>query len=281
MNVLIAGCGYLGRALGTELLALRRSNVWGLCRSDASIQKLEEAGIMPLRGDMTDARTLTGLPQVIKAVVACQAPARGESYQHAYWDATQTLLRAVSSRSMRFLFISSTSVYGPRDGGWVDADTPIDPAQLDEDAQILRKTEEMVLSAPTPVKGMVLRLSGIYGPERNRALSIRSGRIRPTGGPAYTNRIHRDDAVRAIIRVLAEGTPGQTYLASDDVPATQKEFYGWLCPHMRLPVPPEPAAAEAAKALRDSKRCNSDKLKKLGWLPRYPSYKEGYGPLAR
>lgn len=279
MNVLIAGCGYLGCVLGSELIA-RGNRVWGLCRSESSIQKIQAAGLAPVRADMNHPQSLRDLPAV-DAVVACQAPSKGESYLSAYLQGTENLIAALKpAANLRFVFVSSTSVYGPHTGGWVEADTPILTGPLDEDARVLRKAEEKVLTAPW--KGMVVRLSGLYGPGRNRADAIRAGRFKPAKGPAYTNRIHRDDAAGAIIQVLVHGTPGQTYLASDDAPATQTEFYSWLCEKIGAPAPQDPsgpAVEDSAKAFADSKRCSNAKLKQLGWTPRYPSYREGYGAL--
>lgn len=275
-SALIAGCGYLGRALGREMSA-RGWRVYGLCRSEASLDQVRAAGLTPFAADLNNPQTLLNLPAA-DAVVACQAPPRGESYEKIYFEAIDHLIRALRpAASFRFVFVSSSAVYGSRAGGWVDADTPIDPARLDDNAKILRKTEERVLAAP--LRGMVVRLSGIYGPGRSRADSIRSGRVKPAGGPAFTNRIHRDDAVSAVCTVLAKGEPGQIYLASDDQPTTQDEFYGWLCPRLGLPKPAEPSADAASKAFAESKRCANAKLKRLGWIPKYPGYQEGYGEL--
>lgn len=275
MKILIAGCGYLGRALGAQCAAEGWA-VWGLCRSSASVQKIRTAGFEPLQADLTDPSSLHALPSV-DAVVACQAPARGENYESTYFQATDNLLRALKSKGAaaptRRVFVSSTSVYGPRAGAWVDADTPIDPSTLDADAKILRRTEELLLSDES--KGMVVRLSGIYGPGRSRVDSIRSGRVKSEASSAYTNRIHLEDAVRAILCVLKLGEPGQVYLASDDRPATQTEFYEWLCPKLGVPLKPAPDVAPA----NESKRCSNAKLKQLGWKPHYPSYIEGYGEL--
>ena len=295
MNILIAGCGYLGRALGSALAA-RGDRVWGLCRSEASCQKiraLSVPGFEPVQADLTRLNGPGGsaggpgdlvegqgnfarrFPR-LDAAVACQAPARGESYRNAYVEGTRGLIRALGPDFLcRFIFVSSSSVYGPRGGGWVEADTAIDPALLDEDARALREAEGLALAGPG--LGMVLRLSGIYGPERNRLDAIRSGRFVPPTGGVWTNRVHRDDAVSALVCLLEKGARGQVYLASDDLPATQAEFYGWLLRELNIKqarIFPEPA-----RSAEDSKRCSNSKLKTLGWTPRYPSYKEGYGEL--
>lgn len=296
MNILVAGCGYIGCAAGGRLAAAGH-RVWGLCRSEASLNRVREAGLEPFKADLGDMTTLRALPPV-DAVIACQAPSRSarpgipgaaprpgngprpeEDHRSAYLEATDNLIRAIKpATSVRFIFVSSTSVLGPRGGAWTDADTKIDPDRLDDDAKILHETERLVLAAP--VRGMVLRLSGIYGPGRNRLDAIRSGRFVPAASPAWTNRIHRDDAASALQVLIERGEPGQTYLATDDTPVTQQEFYGWLMEKLGLPAPAEEERTRADAAVYASKRCQNAKLKKLGWSPRYPGYREGYGELA-
>jgi nucleoside-diphosphate-sugar epimerase len=277
MNILIAGCGYLGCALGTALAA-DGHRVWGICRSDASLDRVRAAGLEPLRADIGDAASLKTLPAA-DAVVACQAPSRSEShtedYTSTYLRGTSLLLNALKNQhGIRIVFVSSTAVYGPRDGGWVEADSLIQPAALTENSRVLWQTEQAVLAAP--ISGMVVRLSGIYGPGRNRIDAMRSGRFIPPMSEAWTNRIYREDAVSGIRQVIKKGQPGHIYLASDDMPATQKEFYSWLLPKLCREIPPMPPAAASDAEKKDSKRCSNQKLKMLGWVPVYPSYREGY-----
>ncbi len=288
MNILIAGCGYIGCAAG-RLLTAKGHRVWGLCRGESSLARVREAGLEPFKADLRDAASLRALPPV-DAVIACQAPARGarpglpaaqaEDHRSAYLEATDGLIRALKpATSVRFIFVSSTSVLGPRGGAWTDADTKVDPDRLDDDAKVLWETERLVLSAP--VRGMVLRLSGIYGPGRNRLDAVRSGRFAPTASSAWTNRVHRDDAASALELLIDRGEPGQTYLATDDTPATQRDLYGWLMEKLGRPAPVEEEKSKADAAVFASKRCSNAKLKKLGWVPRYSGYREGYGELVK
>ena len=64
-------------------------------------------------------------------------------------------------RPGRFVFCSSTSVYGQTDGACVTEESPATPGR--ETGCILRETEDLVLQRT----GTVARLAGIYGPGRS------------------------------------------------------------------------------------------------------------------
>jgi Trk K+ transport system NAD-binding subunit len=73
MRVLIAGCGYVGIALGVELVRLGHE-VFGLRRNAAAENELQAAGIQPLFGDVTKPETLAILPQNFDWVPAGLSP---------------------------------------------------------------------------------------------------------------------------------------------------------------------------------------------------------------
>jgi nucleoside-diphosphate-sugar epimerase len=131
---------------------------------------------------------------------------------------------------------------------------------------MLLKTEEAVLKSGQPA--IILRLSGIYGPGRNRILSIKEGRVKPVLSGTFMNRIHVDDVVSAIVLLLNKGVPGEIYLASDDQPCTEREFYMWLKVQGLV-------NDEGPKG----KKCTNRKLKSIGWKLSYPSYLQGYTAL--
>ena len=123
MKVLIAGCGYLGTALGSELVKAGHE-VWGLRRDTAAARVLEGSGIRPITANLLRKETLQDLPSV-DTVVICQAPSRkNDEYQETYFDATKNFLSSLPERPLRkLILISSTSVYATADGGWVDEAT--------------------------------------------------------------------------------------------------------------------------------------------------------------
>src|SRR6185295_15230983 len=63
-RLLIAGCGYVGRALGARL-AVEGAEVWGLRRSNSE----SGDGIQPIAADLADPSTLVNLPADLDGVV--------------------------------------------------------------------------------------------------------------------------------------------------------------------------------------------------------------------
>ena len=61
MRVLIAGCGYVGLPLGTEL-ARQGHEVFGLRRTAGAAAEIEGAGLRLLVGDITKTEDLARLP---------------------------------------------------------------------------------------------------------------------------------------------------------------------------------------------------------------------------
>lgn len=277
MRVLIAGCGYVGSALA-GLLVAEGHDVWGLRRTPTGLP----SGVHPFAADLRDPATLASLPPALD-VVAYTAAA-GEStdagYQAAYVDGARHLLDALSEqeqRPRRVLFTSSTSVYGQREGEWVDEDSRTEPAGF-SGARML-EGERVFLDGPFPAT--VLRLGGIYGPERTSLVEkVRSGDAECTPEPSWTNRIHRDDAAGALRHLMMLDAPAPVYLGVDREPAALCDVYRWIAARLGLAGPPVRAgAADGRKRSPSNKRCSSDRLASSGYAFRYPTFREGYGAL--
>jgi nucleoside-diphosphate-sugar epimerase len=236
-------------------------------------------GLRPLAADLADSDSLRGLPAV-HAAVLCQAPSReGDDYETVYGRATENALAALKAKASRLLFVSSTSVYGAADGGWVDESTPpgaggYPTPQAAFRAAILLGAEAAALRSGIPA--CVLRLGGLYGPGRHRLEALRRGRLQPVFSDAYTNRMHVDDAAAAAELLIRQGQPGDVYLGVDDEPSRQREFYEWL---YALPGTPPRPADPGSEQHPQNKRCSNAKIKALGLRLRYPTFREGYAAL--
>lgn len=276
-RVLIAGCGYVGAALASRLVAAG-DRVFGLRRSSAPLPARVEA----LRGDVTRPESLGALPAELDAVCyAVAADTRSDdAYERAYVRGVAGLLEALETRGVRpsrFLFVSSTAVYAQDDGSVVDEASPTEPRHFS--GRRLLEGEALAHAAPCPA--IVVRLGGIYGPGRTSLIErVRRGAaaIAP-GGPRYTNRIHRDDAAGAIAHLLGLPAPASCIIGVDCEPAPEAEVLGWLARRLGVPPPPHREPPAGSRRAAGNRRCSNRRLLESGYRFAYPSYREGYGAL--
>lgn len=289
MRALIVGCGYVGFPLAAELVKLGHE-VFGMRRSTSSDAALRSAGITPLCGDITQPDSLKQLPQDFDWVVNCVASGGGgvEEYRQLYLQGMANLTDWLVSSSLRansaiprFVYTSSTGVYGQNDGSIVDETSPTEPAT--ETAKVLVATESFLLARAKgrSFPAMILRAAGIYGPERGYLLKqFLRGDARIEGDGSRTlNMIHRDDLIRAIIAALERGLGGEIYNVVDDEPVSQLEFFRWLAAKLGKPLPlvaNEDSAAPRKRGLTNKRISNAKMKQELGFEFQYPDYQAGY-----
>jgi nucleoside-diphosphate-sugar epimerase len=304
--------------------------VLGLRRSLGAEAGFKSAGIKPLTADITKAEQLAQLPGAYDWVVNCVSASGGgaREYREVYLQGMRNLIEWLGAGPLKkFVYTSSTSVYGQNDGSLVKENSPTEPAA--ETAQILVETERVLLEAarvgiPRPIDAIcapeapdkdgplsptlspsegergnhrqlsgkprfmgrkfpavILRLAGIYGPERGywfKQYLKNEARIEGNGA-RILNMIHRDDVAGAIIAALKNGQPGEVYNAVDDEPVSQIGFFQWLSGRLGKELPP--SAPEDAEAVRKrgvtNKRVSNHRLRmELGYQLKYPTFREGY-----
>ncbi len=188
-------------------------------------------------------------------------------------------------------YLSSTVVYGDRDGGWVDEDTP--PAPSHERGQ-RRLDAETAWSAFAGSRAVdIFRLAGIYGPGRSAFNSLRSGQARRIVKPGHAfGRIHRDDIAAAVLAAMQQDRASGARILNlaDDVPAETAAVIEAAARLLGLPPPPAIAFADAAPAMSPMARSFWAENRKvaarktqamLGLAWRYPSYREGLRAILR
>ncbi len=282
MRVLIVGCGYIGLPLAAELVC-QGHQVTGLRRTRTAEADLRAAGITPCYVDITRPADLAALPASFDWIVNCVAASgSADEYHRTYLDGTRNLLAWLSaSPPKKFVYTSSTSVYGQTDGSCVEETSAAEPGI--ETGRALVQTERVLLEAVRQQKfpAVILRLAGIYGPGRGYWLrQFLAGAARLEGdGSRVLNMIHRDDVAGAVVAALQRGQPGQIYNAADDEPVTQLMLFEWLAKTLGKPLPPavleDPGAAR--KRGLTSKRVSNRKLKfELGYQLKYATFREGF-----
>ncbi len=236
-------------------------------------------GTRPVVLDVGVPASLWSIPQDLDWVVyAVSAGSQTrEAYRRAYCDGPVTTLEALEQTSpglRRFLLVSSTVVYDQRSGEEVDETSP---------ATGTRSNADLVLAGENAVRsmagGIVIRLGGIYGPGRTSLVQRVARGEAPCfkGPPEYTNRIHREDAARAIVHLLSLPDADSMYLGVDSEPAPRCEVLRWLAARLDAPEPPVLDPAEDSRSRRPgSKRCSNRRLLDSGFQFTYPNYRVGY-----
>jgi nucleoside-diphosphate-sugar epimerase len=285
MRVVILGCGYVGLELGRQLRD--DHEVVGVRRSQAGLESIREAGFAAVQADVTDRESLAAVPDADAVVFAASSGGRGAGPARAvYVEGQRTAIEQFAGREdapERYVYTSSTGVYGDHGGDWVDEETELQPET--EREQTLCAAERVALeeTAEAGIDGTVARLSGIYGPGR---YGLERYLDRPVVA-GYRNTVHRDDAAGAVAFLLAENLArGEVVLVVDDEPVERWAFADWLADACGRPEPTKQTVEEYLAArdpsagrrrrLTAEKRCSNAKLRALGYEFAYPTFREGY-----
>ncbi len=180
-------------------------------------------------------------------------------------------------------YLSTTGVYGNRDGEWVDETSEVRPSSKrgSRRAKAEEQWRSLWKSYNLPVH--IFRLAGIYGPGRSALDSVRAGIARRVEKPGYaSSRIHVEDIVRVLLASMARPNPGSVYNVCDDCPSPSHEVIACACellgvsPPPLIPIEEADLAPIARSFYADNKRVHNDKIKReLGVEIKYPDFRSG------
>jgi nucleoside-diphosphate-sugar epimerase len=296
---LIGGVGgYVGSRLAARLLA-EGHRVRGLVRDAETdtVQRLASRGMVVWNGDVTCPESLIGVADGVDYVynlTSCSVLSNGMLHK-TFVDGNQHLIAACSrARTVRaFVFTSNVAPYGDAGDQLVSEDTP--PAPTCALGRVMAAAEQMIMQLVRRhnFPAMVLRLGTIYGPGRDLADALHNHTLTVFGeGNNYVSRIHIDDLLTVLARVVHDGQPGAIYNVADDTPMRLRTLYTAIQQRTGGP-PPQHCALDRALAagINDSivaqasasVRLSNARLKHdLGIELRYPSYiswlDEQHGP---
>jgi nucleoside-diphosphate-sugar epimerase len=270
MQWLVVGAGYTGSALVQRLVAAGHDVI--ATRRTAS----------PTTSPPAIALDLAAVDAVEypDAIIVCCAPPGADPAREMY--------NLVSLSGRRIVYVSSTGVYAPGGGAWVDETWPLAPATATGRARLAAEQALVKAAASVPAHAhfvgpadgiAILRAAGIYGPGRGLVERMRAGTYRIVGdGSAHVSRIHVDDLVETIIRAGQSRADGAFNVADDD-PAPIGEVADSVAAKLGLPPPPRVPAgqvdAEVAGMLTADRRIANERIKRdLGVVLRYPSWRD-------
>ena len=278
-KITILGCGYLGTALAKKCLAMQW-DVSALTRNSETATILRNLGVgMVVECEIADQSWHAELVPEQDFVVTCVGAASRsvQGYQDSYLHGQSSAIQWVKSGSVgSYLFTSSTSVYPQGEGEWIDETSSNDGCS--PRAQVLLDAEKMSFPINDfSTRSYILRLSGIYGPDRHVLINkIKKGEIYDGNRDRILNLIHRDDAVDAILKCLQSGeqNKGGVYNVSDGRASTRGEITDWLSVKLGLA---KPRYLENDTGQTPNRKISNQKiLNDIDWKPNFPSYQEGY-----
>lgn len=176
-------------------------------------------------------------------------------------------------------YLSATSVYGDRDGGWaseMDSPTPtLDRGRRRADAEIgwlshFPQTE-------------VFRLAGIYGPGRSPFSKLRDGSARVVEKPGHVvNRVHVDDIVSALLLSMESPCAMDIFNLADGLPAPPGNVLDYAAELLgvakaeRVALDDERVSDMARSFYAETKKIDSSRAQaRLNWAPKYRGYQSG------
>lgn len=182
-------------------------------------------------------------------------------------------------------YLSTTGVYGDRQGGWVDETSDVSALSTRAAKRIAAERAWAHLASRCAVD--LFRVAGIYGPGRSILDDLRAGRARMVIKPGHAfGRIHRDDIAGAVLAAMRQArAPGLRVLhLADDRPEESAVVTAYGAELLGVKVPPAIAYADAlpmmgemARSFWADNRKVSSRLTQdwLGYHWRYPTYREG------
>lgn len=276
--VSIVGCGYTGLRLAARCRAAGMT-VRGFATSARSLGLIAAAGAdaenlnLDVGADSKSALSPIDVGGQVTYYLVPPAKAAGD-------PRLQRFLSALVGSPRRVVYVSTTGVYGDQAGAQVNEDTP--PAPITERAA-RRLAAETLLRAwaePRAFSWCILRVPGIYGPDRLPLERLRRG------DPAIVahectpgNRIHVDDLVSACMAAgTAAAADRRVYNVTDGTEDSLTEYLLRVARIACLPAPPLISRADAERSmtasswsfLAESRRVDSRRMREeLGVAPLY------------
>jgi len=273
------GTGFSARLVARKLQA-EGWEVAGTTRSTDKFDALIAEGIMPCQ--FAEGLPVANIADALRGVthVLVSAPPGGDG------DPVLNLHRGdlASLPAQTWIgYLSTTGVYGDRNGGNVDEDSELLPSGKRGRRRVAAEKPWFDLGARHDLCVQSFRLAGIYGPGRNALETVRSGRARRIVKPGQVfSRIHVEDIAQTVLASIARPHAGAAYNVCDDDAAPPQDVIAYACGLLGMDPPAEEnfetavLSPMAASFYEDNKRVENTRIKReLGVNLRYNSYQAG------
>lgn len=268
------GLGYSARALAGQL----RAYGWVVCGTSRTVTT-SPGNDQLLVFDGMQALAENALDNVSHLLISIPPDAQGDPVLRACGAG---LIR----RAGQFAWIgylSTTGVYGNRDGGLVDETAVLRPNPGRSAWRAAAEAQWLGLHSAHAMPVHIFRLAGIYGPGSNALLAAQAAKAKRIDAPGHMfSRIHVDDIAAVLRASMARPNPGAIYNVCDDEPAESAAVTAYACELTGVALPPLVALADARLSplarsfYLDNRRVDNSRIKReLGVTLAYPGYREG------
>ncbi|MEZ6102700.1 MAG: NAD-dependent epimerase/dehydratase family protein [Pirellulaceae bacterium] len=286
MVKLIFGCGYLGKRVGLRWIDAGHE-VHTVTRRQEKATELTRHGFIAHVADIRRPESLVGLPTADTVLFAVGYDrTSGESMYSVYVEGLANVLNTVDSPKSRWIYVSSTGVFGESHADWIDETTIPHPQR--EGGRVCLMAEQTLQKSRFADRAVVLRMAGLYGPGRiPRRREMETGQSIATNPGSYLNLIHIDDAAAVVVGVDDCPGPPSLLLVSDGHPVQRRDYYDYIARLWGLPAPllvaPPVVESEGRgihedvpRRARGNKRIRNQLLRDtLPGVLRFPTYRDG------
>ncbi len=275
MRLFVFGYGFTARALARRLTP-KGWRVFASVRDPAVIRALAAEGVIGVAVD--DADGLTDALAGTNALLITAPPGAGGC--PALPALAGPLARAGAFPDWTG-YLSTTGVYGDRRGGWVFETSRLSAQSIEGARRVAAERDWLEVGQGMGLTVQVFRLPGIYGPGRSAFDRLRKGQARRIAAPGQVfSRIHVDDLAAGLEASILRPRAGGIYNLCDDEPAANAEVVAYAAGLLGVAPPPETGLDSVSPAgmrfYAESKRVSNARAKaELGWMPLYPTYREG------
>lgn len=275
------GYGYTCSFLGE---ALKKQGGWDLSGTTRNTQKRNYLKSEGIAAYIFDKEKALGDPETaLKNVTHCLISTPPDAEGDPVFDMHEEDILRMMPRLKWLGYLSTTGVYGDRDGGSVDEKSEIRPSAIRGTRRVIAEEKWMSLYKSHRVPVHIFRLAGIYGPGRSALDSVRAGIARRIIKPGHAFcRIHVEDLVATLLASMAAPKPGQVYNVADDEAAPSHEVIAYAARLLGRDPPPLVRFEDANLApitlsfYSDNKRVVNTKIKTdLGVTLKWPNYRVG------
>ena len=291
-SIFIFGLGYVGIAVATALKE-QGWRVSGTCRNINKINALKQQGIQGYLFDDYMGNSLVqeeAMNELLSAshVLTTVPPTQtssGDPVLKAHGnEIKKASLTTNNNSNLKWVgYLSSTGVYGNRNGAWVSEQDSINPETTITQVRAQAESEWKNLYQRTGLPVHIFRLAGIYGPGRSaidRLLQAK-GDINQCGADDDTvvSRIHVDDIIQVICASVNKPSPGLILNVADDMPSSRYDVLSYCCRLLGYPLQPRDYNSAVKGTRGGSKRVDNTLMTKLlneqNLSLKYPDYRSG------